>query len=101
MATTSAEVFVTAAVHATKQRWNATGSSLARMMPNWSCEGVPLALDEVLLGCWLRRWRGRRRLPTSRALAGPSWGSCDAFDSSRIGDLSLLPVIRQVPEIRQ
>ena len=34
-------VFVSAAVHATKQRWNATGSSLARMMPNWSCEGVP------------------------------------------------------------
>ncbi len=43
MAITSADVFVSAAVHATKQRWNATGSSLARMMPNWSCEGVPLA----------------------------------------------------------
>ena len=38
---TSVDVFVSAAVHATKQRWNATGSSLARMMPNWSCEGVP------------------------------------------------------------
>ena len=35
-------LLVSAAVHATKQRWNATGSSLARMMPSWSCEGVPL-----------------------------------------------------------
>ena len=45
MAITSADVLVSAAAHATKQRWNATGSSLARMMPNWSCEGVPLAKD--------------------------------------------------------
>ena len=43
MAITSADFFVSAAAHATKQRWNAAGSSLARMMPNWSCEGVPLS----------------------------------------------------------
>ena len=51
MAITSAGVFVSPAAHATKQRWNATGSSLARMMPNWSCDGVPLPnhVAEVVL----------------------------------------------------
>jgi hypothetical protein len=49
-----------------KQRWNATGSSLARMMPSWLCQGVPLA--KVESAARTPAWRGRseRRRPPSQ-----------------------------------
>src|SRR5580704_17743417 len=41
MAITSAAAPVNEATQATKQCWNLTASRLAKMSPNWSCEGVP------------------------------------------------------------
>ena len=86
MAIASAGVFGSAAVLATKQRWNATGSSLARIMRNWSCEGGPLA-----------KGRKRRR---SASLAWPQRAMSAAVSAprqhhqqhlvKRIGELSLL-----------
>src|SRR5215469_5972531 len=41
MAITSDGIPVSAATHATKQRWNCLASSVASMSPRWSWEGVP------------------------------------------------------------
>src|SRR5271157_5320670 len=101
MAITSADVFVSPAAHATKQRWNATGSSLARMMPNWSCEGVPLAN-----GRKRRRNESLARPKRAMSATDSAPASADAKHQKqhlveRIGDLALLPVVRQVLEMRQ
>jgi hypothetical protein len=41
MTITSADVPVNAATQSTKQRWNFSASSVAKISPRWSCEGVP------------------------------------------------------------
>jgi len=41
MATTSADTPINLATQATKRRWNSLASSVAKMSPRWSCDGVP------------------------------------------------------------
>src|SRR5258708_27536671 len=41
MAITSADTPISLATQATKRRWNSAASSVAKMSPRWSCEGVP------------------------------------------------------------
>src|SRR6516162_7156993 len=41
MATTSADTPISLATQATKRRWNSALSSVAKMSPRWSCDGVP------------------------------------------------------------
>src|SRR5712664_3202416 len=41
MAITSADTPISLATQATKRRWNSVASSVAKMSPRWSCDGVP------------------------------------------------------------
>jgi hypothetical protein len=115
MAITSVDTPISLATQATKRRWNSVASSVARMSPSWSCDGVPSRNGRnrrrsSIFFC--RTARYRRRFPRPPALpAGTTKGSLEADrrpcraaadleNPQKIPEEQVLPRKRRIPPSR-
>ena len=98
MAMTSTGVLVSAATQSTKQRWNASASSVAKMSPSVSCGGVPSAKAETDAAASVSSPRTARCLRAIRAGKHRKQRKKQHLIKG-IDDLPRLPKIRQSAEI--
>src|SRR5271154_4107439 len=102
MAITSADTPISLATQATKRRWNSVASSVAKMSPRWSCDGVPS-----------RNGRNRRRnaifFSPNRAIyidegfrpGEPREQAQQQYLFERVDHLAALPRVRRTPQTPQ
>src|SRR6516165_771205 len=101
MATTSADTPISLATQATKRRWNSALSSVAKMSPRWSCDGVPSRNGRNRRRNAIFFWPNRAISTKVSAPASTASKHKQQHLLERVDHLAALPRVRKIPKTPQ